>query len=382
MTSAPDAVLRDAVPPDAPAVDRLDVSVYTVPTDAPEADGTLEWDTTTMVLVEAVSGTVTGLGWTYGSPAAASVVTGRLAALVTGQSAYDVAGANEEMSRAVRDVGRQGLVAGAISAVDIALWDLKARLLGLPLVHLLGAARPDVPVYGSGGFTTYSPRELEQQLRDWTQEQDIPRVKIKIGEGRGRAPDQDLDRIRRARAVIGDERELYVDADGGYSRKQAVMIAEHFADSGVSWFEEPVPCDDLTGLRQIRESVPVEITAGEYAYDLPGFARLIDAGAVDCLQADATRCGGITAWLGAAAVARSHNLEISGHHAPHVHAHVAAAVPNLRHVEWFHDHIRIENAFFDGALDPAGGVVAPGTSGAPGLGLEIRREAMERYRTA
>jgi L-alanine-DL-glutamate epimerase-like enolase superfamily enzyme len=366
----------------APAVDRLGVSVYTVPTEAPEADGTLEWDSTTMILVEAVSGDVTGLGWTYGQAATGQVITGALAGIVTGLSAYDVPAANEAMSRALRDAGRQGLAAGALSAVDIALWDLKARLLGLPLVHLIGAARPDVPVYGSGGFTTYTPLELEDQLRGWTQEQDIPRVKIKIGESWGGAPDTDLDRIRRARAVIGDERELYVDADGAYSRKQAVMMADAFEDYGVSWFEEPVPAGDLPGLRGVRDTVTTEVTAGEYGYDLPYFARMADAGAVDCLQADATRCGGVTGWLRAAAVAQSHGLEISGHQAPHVHAQVAAAVPNIRHLEWFHDHVRIEDDFFEGVLDPAGGRVTPGVSGAPGLGLVLRREHAERYRTA
>lgn len=365
-----------------PTVERLAVSVYTVPTDGPEADGTLDWDSTTMILVEAVSGGTTGLGWTYGSPAAASVVAGPLAAIVTGSSAHDVPAANEAMSRAVRDMGGQGIAAGAVSAVDIALWDLKARLLGLPLVRLLGAARADVPVYGSGGFTTYGPRQLEDQLRGWTQEQGIPRVKIKIGEARGGAPDTDLDRVRRARAIIGDERELYVDADGGYSRKQAIMIAEAFEDYGVSWFEEPVPSADLSGLRQVRDAVRAEVTAGEYGCDLPFFARMSDAGAVDCLQADATRCGGVTAWLRAAAVAQSHGLEISAARAPHVHAHVAAAVPGVRHLEWPHDHVRIENDFFDGVLDPSGGAVSPGVSGSPGLGLVLRREYVERYRTA
>jgi L-alanine-DL-glutamate epimerase-like enolase superfamily enzyme len=369
-------------PDPAPTVERLAVSVYTVPTDAPEADGTLEWDSTTMVLVEAVSGPVTGFGWTYGTPATASVITGQLAGIVAGHSVYDVPAANESMSRAVRDAGRPGLVAGAISAVDIALWDLKARLLALPLVRLLGATWWAVPVYGSGGFTTYSLPRLERQLRGWTEEQGIPRVKIKIGESRGHAPQRDLDRIHLAREIIGDACELYADAGGGYSRKQAVRIAEAFADDGVSWFEEPVSSDDLSGLREVRDSVTAEVTAGGHGYDLAYFARMTAAGAVDCLQADVTRCGGITVWLRAAAVAESRGLEISGHGAPHVHAHAAAAVPNLRHLEWFHDHVRIENEFFDGVLDPAGGVVVPGASGAPGLGLTLRREAVEHYRTA
>ncbi|UNO38849.1 enolase C-terminal domain-like protein [Streptomyces sp. MST-110588] len=357
-----------------PAVESLSVCVCTVPTDAPGGDATLTWDSTTMVLVQARSAGVCGLGWTYGAAAGAGVVSDLLAPVVTGRDAWDVPGANEAMSRAVRNAGRPGLVAGAISAVDIALWDLKARLLDLPLVRLLGAARAEVPVYGSGGLTTYGARHTERQLRGWTEDQGFGRVKIKIGESWGRCPDHDLERVRRARRVIGDGCELYVDANGGYGAKQAIRMADRFADQGVLWFEEPVSSDDLAGLRRVRDAVAPDVAAGEYGYDLRYLARMAASGGVDCLQADVTRCGGITVWLKAAAVAESLGLEISGHCAPHAHAHVCAAVPNLRHLEWFHDHVRIEERFFEGALDPSGGAVTPGASGAPGLGLTLRTE--------
>lgn len=364
-----------------PTVERLDVSVYTVPTERPESDGTYAWTATTLVLVEAVSGDVTGLGWTYGPPAVASVITGQLAGTVTGSGVYDVPAAHRAMSRALRDTGRSGIAGCALSAVDIALWDLKARVIGLPLAALLGSVRPRVPVYGSGGFVGDGLRQLEEQLRGWTEELAVPRVKIRIGESWGGAPQRDLDRIHLARQIVGDECELYVDAAGAYSRKQAVRVAEAFADDVVSWFEEPVPSDDLPGLREIRDSVTAEVTAGGHGHDLPYFARMADARAVDCLQADVTRCGGITGWLRVAAVAEAHGLEISGHRAPQLHAQVAAAVPNVRHLEWFHDHVRVESDFFDGVLDPAGGAVSPGASGAPGLGLTFKRVDAQRHRT-
>lgn len=367
---------------DTPLVRRLDVSVYTVPTDGPEADGTLAWDATTLVLVEAISEDTTGTGWTYGSAAAAEVVKDDLAAIVAGRPALDVPGANEAMARAVRNTGRPGLVAGAVSAVDIALWDLKARLLGQPLVHLLGATVTEIPVYGSGGFTTYDRDHLDRQLLGWTQEQEIPRVKIKIGESWGREAERDLARVRRARHIIGASRELYVDANGAYTRKQAVRIAHAFADQNVTWFEEPVSSDDLAGLRLVRDEVRADVTAGEYGYDLPYLTRMAVSGAVDCLQADVTRCGGITVWLRAAAVAEGLGLQISGHCAPHLHAHAAAAIPNLRHLEWFHDHVRIENTLFDGTLDPFGGTVSPGASDRPGHGLTLRHTRADPYRTA
>ncbi|MFF7726732.1 enolase C-terminal domain-like protein [Streptomyces sp. NPDC008001] len=363
-----------------PLVESVETAVYTVPTDAPEADGTLAWDSTTLVLASVHSGGTTGTGWTYGAPATAEVITGQLAGVVTGRPALDVPAANEAMSRAVRNAGRPGLVAGALSAVDIALWDLKARLLGLPLVRLLGACRTDVPVYGSGGFTTYDDAHQDRQLRSWTEELGIPRVKIKIGESWGGAEDRDRDRVARARRSIGDRAELYVDANGAYTRKQAVRLARHLDAHGVLWFEEPVSSDDLTGLAQIRAATLPDVAAGEYGYTLSYFGRMLEAGAVDCLQADATRCGGITVWLRAAALAEAAGVQISGHCAPHVHAHAAAAVPNLRHLEWFHDHTRIESLFFAGALDPGGGSVRPGEEGTPGHGLVLLAGRAEPYR--
>ena len=291
----------------------------------------------------------------------------------------DIGGAFEAMVRAVRNDGRPGAVGYAISAVDVALWDLKARLLGLSLPRLLGAVRTEVPVYGSGGFTTYSDRQLADQLSGWALEQRIPRVKIKVGESWGTAAGRDLERMAQAREVIGPETELFIDANGGYSRKQAVRIMSAASDLDVRWLEEPVSSDDLDGLREVRDAVQADVTAGEYGYDLTYFRRMCAAGAVDCLQADVSRCGGITEWLRVAAVAASYGLEISGHCAPHLHAAVATAVPNLRHLEWFHDHVRIESMFFDGALDPAGGTVRPDPD-APGLGLTLRAADAERYR--
>lgn len=354
------------------------VSVYTVPTDAPEADGTLAWSATTVVIAEVTAGDATGTGWTYGPAAVGDFLRDHLAPLVEGRHALDIPAAHDALCRAVRNAGRPGIAACAISALDIALWDLKARLLELPLARLLGACRERVPVYGSGGFTTYHDTHLAAQLNGWVHGQHIPRVKIKIGEDRGHSPQRDLARVQAARQVIGAEAELYVDANGAYTRKEAVRVGQALALHDVGWFEEPVPSDDLTGLRLVRDALLCDVTAGEYGYDLPYFARMITAGAVDCLQIDATRCGGLTEFLRAAALAHAHGLEVSTHCAPHAHAAAAASLPNLRHIEWFHDHVRIEDMFFDGALDPTGGTVTP-TQGI-GHGLTLRAEEVQAYR--
>ncbi|MGI8578798.1 MAG: enolase C-terminal domain-like protein [Nocardioidaceae bacterium] len=361
-------------------IDSIDARVYTIPTDAPEADGTIAWDSTTMVLVSARSGDVVGTGWTYGAGACASIVDELLTGKVKGRDAMDVPGAFDAMVKAVRNAGRVGAVGYAIAAVDVALWDLKARLLDLPLHRLLGVVHEAVPVYGSGGFTSYDEAQLAAQLGHWAQEQQIPRVKIKIGESWGADPGRDLDRMRQARRVVGDDVELYVDANGGYTRKQAIRVMHEAAGLDIRWFEEPVSSDDLAGLREVRNAVSPDVAAGEYGFDLYYFRRMCEAGAVDCLQADASRCGGITEWLRAAAIAASYGLDVSGHCAPHLHAHAAAAIPNLRHLEWFHDHVRIESMFFDGTLDPTGGAVGPRPD-SPGNGLTLRESDVEKYRT-
>lgn len=359
-------------------VERLECRVLTIPTDAPEADGTIAWDKTTMVLVTARSGDTTGLGWTYGPPACADIVSGLFRPLVVGTDAMSVPGTWGELVRAGRNDSRPGVVGYALSAVDTALWDLKARLLELSLADLFGRVRDDVPVYGSGGFTTYDDERTTEQLTHWAIEQRIPRVKIKIAESWGTQVDRDKHRIRLARKVIGDDTQLFVDANGGYTAKQAVRVLHDVADARVTWFEEPVSSEDLTGLALVRGLIEADVAAGEYGSDIAYFERMCAAGAVDCLQVDATRAGGYTAWLQAVGIAAGHGLQVSGHCAPHLHAPVAAATQNLRHLEWFHDHVRIESMLFEGTLDPTGGTITPDRARL-GNGLTLREDVAHQY---
>jgi L-alanine-DL-glutamate epimerase-like enolase superfamily enzyme len=359
---------------------RVDVPVevvraraFTVPTDKPESDGTMSWDSTTLVLVEVEAGGEAGVGWTYCAAACARLVDELLEDVVCGRSALDVGAIQLAARAALRNAGYPGIGACAVSALDVALWDLKAKLVGLPLVALLGAVHDEVPVYGSGGFCSYSERDLAEQLAGWVEE-GIPRVKMKVG----REPERDRVRVRVAREAIGDEAELYVDANGAFSVKRAACFAAEWSAFEVTWFEEPVSSLNQDGLRRLRALVPpgMDIAAGEYAYTPADFRDLV--GSVDCLQADATRCGGITGLLQAASLGAAFELDLSGHTAPTIHAHVLCAVPRLRHLEWFHDHVRIERLFFDGFLEPDGGVVRPDRS-RPGLGVEPKRADMERF---
>ncbi|HEY6478112.1 MAG TPA: enolase C-terminal domain-like protein [Polyangia bacterium] len=358
-----------------PRIETVRATPYVVPTDAPESDGTLEWDRTTMVVVEVAAGGTTGLGYTYADRATAWVVRDVLAEAVAGGDALEIPAAERRMLERVRNLGRAGIASMAISAVDVALWDLKARLLNVPLATLLGMARPATPIYGSGGFTSYSIETLQRQLGAWA-EQGMASVKMKVG----RDAAEDPRRVRAAREAIDGQTQLFVDANGAYSRKLALALGRRFADLDVRWFEEPVSSDDLPGLRLVRDRAPegMDVAAGEYGYDPFYFRRMLEAGAVDVLQADATRCGGVSGFLSAHALADAQGLPLSAHCAPALHLHLGSALPRVRHLEYFHDHARIEQMLFDGAVAPLHGALAPDLTRL-GLGLTLKRQDAARF---
>lgn len=359
-------------------VETLETGVFRIPTDRPETDGTFAWDATTMVVVEAVATDgQRGIGWSYTTGAAAAVIHEILAPMVAGRDPDDVRAAWSAMVASVRNIGRPGVAATAISAVDVALWDLKARLRGEPLIDVLGAHRRAVPIYGSGGFTSYPLDVLIDQLGGWVA-QGIPRVKMKIGASWGNEPGTDRERILAVRAAIGDEPELFVDANGAYRAKQAIRLARD-VEGVVSYFEEPVSSDHLEDLALIRRTIVQDVAAGEYGYDPWYFSRMLGAGAVDILQADATRCLGITGFLIAASLAYAAGIPFSAHTSPTIHAHAGCAAPQLAHVEYFHDHARIERMLLDGAPQPVRGELQPARD-RPGLGVELRWADAERYR--
>lgn len=354
------------------SVERIDVRLYRVPTEYPEEqDGTHAWDGTTMVLVRVHGGGAVGLGWTYGNRGAAAVVQA-LEEVVVGADVLAIGAIHEAMRWRIRNSGQCGLAAHAVSAVDVALWDLKATVLDLPLCDLFGRHRDRVPAYGSGGFTNLSIPQLQEQLAGFV-DLGTAAVKMKVG----RRPEADVARVEAARGAIGDA-DLYVDANSAYAARQAVTLAVPFAEQGVSWLEEPVAWDDLEATRWVRDHVPapVRVTLGEYGYDLPSFRRIVSA--VDVLQADATRCLGLTGFLRAATLAEAWGVPLSSHCAPALHLHAALAAPALESVELFSDHLRIERAFFDGfpALD--GGALVPDLT-RPGLGLAFREVDAQRY---
>ena len=365
--------MQDAIP-----IAAVSAEAYRVPTEAPESDGTFSWDATTLVLVRLDAGGCQGIGYSYADTATACLIRDTLGPLMRDQDALATGAHRHRLLRAVRNLGRPGICSLAISALDIALWDLKAKLLDRSLASLLGMTRPGIEAYASGGFTSYSVERLQAQFADW-QQRGFRKAKMKVG----RTPDQDPRRLAAAREIIGDAVELFVDANGAYSRSQAQLMAQAFEASAVRWFEEPVSSDDLDGLRLLRERAPpgMAVSAGEYGFDLFYFRRMLEARAIDVLQADATRCGGVSGFLGAAALCEAFDVPLSSHCAPALHLPLCCATQQAVHLEYFHDHARLEQLLFDGAATPERGQLTP-DQGRPGLGIEFKQQDAQCYRVA
>lgn len=357
-------------------VTKRSVSVYRIPTDTPEADGTFLWNSTTMVVVQLEAGGRWGLGYTYADLSTAKLAEKLIDEVVLGQDAFDQGTVRQSMLRTIRNLGGVGIGMMAISAIDVALWDLRARLLDTPMVNLIGRVRDSVPVYGSGGFTSYTDDQLTKQFEGWAQ-QGFTMMKMKVGAH----SDSDPHRVSIARRAIGDSAKLFVDANGAYTVSQAILLAQIFNEEMVRWFEEPVSSDNLVGLNQVRSRVPagMDMAAGEYGYTAWYFQQMLNAQAVTVLQADATRCGGISGFLEVASLCWAQNIPLSSHCGPSVHLHVCCGVPRAVHMEFFHDHACIERIFFEGFCEPVSGSMSPDLS-RPGMGLELKAKDAEHYR--
>jgi L-alanine-DL-glutamate epimerase-like enolase superfamily enzyme len=353
----------------------LSVAAYTIPTDVPEADGTIAWDSTTIIIVKLKAGSKEGIGYSYAHAATAGVINQMLKPIVIGQNIINIPVITSAIIKAIRNNGASGIAMMAVSAVDIALWDLKAKIFNVALATLLGMRKEGMLLYGSGGFTSYSISQLQQQFYDWV-DLGIKSVKMKVGTH----IQEDPERVKAAREAIGENIELFIDANGAYTARQAIDIAAQLERYNISWFEEPVPSDDLDGLHFIRQKIPttMNVVAGEYGYSLSYFNKMLEANAVDILQGDATRCGGITGFLKVGYLCEAYQLPYSSHCAPAVHLHAALSLPAFYIAEYFHDHVRIEELFFDGVTKPVNGVLKPDLN-KPGLGLTLKETDVQQY---
>ncbi len=361
---------------DSVRIQKVKTSAYKIPIATPEADGTLKWDHTTLVLVEIEAGGKTGVGYTYSDASAASLIDHTLKKLLANKNVLDIPAITDSLIHHIRNNGTCGIAMMAVSAIDNALWDLKAKIFDVPLFALLGKAKDNMLLYGSGGFTNYTDKELQQQFCNW-REKGIRHLKMKIGSD----PAKDVERIKAARNAIDEKTEIFVDANGAYTVKQALNLAQQFSQYHVTWFEEPVSSDNLHGLNFIKEHAPfsINIAAGEYGYNLPYFHSMLNAGAVDVLQADATRCGGISGFLKAGYLAEANQIPFSSHCAPSVHLHAALSLSSFFIAEYFFDHVRIEKMLFDGVSPPEDGCLVPDPT-RPGMGIEFKHSDAEKFR--
>lgn len=320
---------------------------------------------------------VEGLGFGSAVPAIRSVIEANLKDLLIGEDPFEIEKHWEAMFWRVRGYGRKGIAFCAISSLDIALWDLKAKALGLPLYRLLGPYRESVPVYGSGGWTNFSEKELIEEQTSYV-ERGMRSIKMKVGKDFGKSEREDLRRLAAVRKAVGDDVEILIDANNGYYAKQAIAMAREFEQYRVGWFEEPVLADDIDGLAAVARATPIPIATGEHEYTKFGFKDLISRGGADVVQPDLGRVGGITEWLKVAHLAHAFNLPVAPHAYALVALQVACATPNLRIVEYLGTEEQGYRAFFTDFPEPKDGMWAPYPD-RPGLGVELNPETVRKY---
>ena len=265
---------------------------------------------------------ISGLGIGQSSPGVREVIEKTFKELLIGKDPFNIEELWDLMFWKIRGYGRKGVAFCALSAIDIGLWDLKSKALGLPLFKLLGAFRESVPVYGSGGWTNFSESELLSEMTSYV-EQGIPRVKMKVGKNFGQSEREDIERLAAVRKEVGDDVAIYVDANNGYFPKQAIYMAKEFEDFQVGWFEEPTLADDPRGLAKISNATTIPIATGEHEYTKYGFRELMQAEGVDIVQPDVGRVGGVTEWMKVAHMAHGFNLPVAPHAVLLVHLHLA-----------------------------------------------------------
>ena len=318
-----------------------------------------------------------GLGIGQASPGVRQVIEADLKGLLIGQDPFNIEKLWNDMFWRVRGYGRKGVAFCALSAVDIGLWDLKAKALGLPLYKLLGPFTDSVPIYGSGGWTNLTQEELVAEMAGYV-EQGIKRVKMKVGKDFGKSEREDLQRLAAVRKTLGDDVAIYVDANNGYYSKQAIYMAKEFEQFQVGWFEEPVLADDIGGLAEIKHATSIPIATGEHEYTKHGFRELIAGGGVDIVQPDVGRVGGVTEWMKVAHMAHAFNLPVAPHAVQLVHLHLACATPNLKVVEYMNTSLEGDRVWYTEFPQPSGGMWSPFPD-KPGLGLELDPYAVERW---
>ncbi|MDR2392026.1 MAG: mandelate racemase/muconate lactonizing enzyme family protein [Planctomycetota bacterium] len=339
------------------------------------ADSTRNVGTVGFVVVEIKTDAGrSGVGVTYhevGGEAVRQLIKLDFAHRLIGRSPLETEALYEETFHYIRGVGRKGLAFCAYSAVDIALWDLKGQMLGLPLYRLLGGVKNVLPVYASGGWTSYSRDELVAEAENMVR-RGYGKIKIKVGVEGGRNPNEDLRRVRAVRDAVGPGVGIMLDANNAWTAATAVRFANRVKELDIMFLEEPVFADDIPGLARYKAGTDLPLATGEHEYTRYGVRDLIVAGAVDILQVDIARCGGFTEMLRIAAMSQAWNLSLAPHGMEHMHMHLLAAVPNGLFLERLFMFEEVADSVFSNPPVPVNGALTlPET---PGHGMVLKEE--------
>jgi D-galactarolactone cycloisomerase len=373
-----------------PRISRIETFVVTQRLQKPFSYSQWEYDRRTVCLVRVTSDDGT-YGWGEGYGPAPVIRSGIefLAPLLIDRDPLATGAAWQVMHTRVLDFARRGILLASISALDIALWDLKGKLLGVPVHVLLGGKRRDrVLVYATGMYFDREPNmreRLAKEAADYVQ-QGFRAAKMKVGLG----IDEDAANVKAVRSAIGDKVRLMVDSNHAYLLHEALALAERIQDFDISWFEEPVSPDDYAGYRELRRKGRIPIAGGECEYGVHGFQQLFAAEAVDIAQPDICACGGITEAQRIAALARAHFVDVTPHcwgtgiafaTGLHFLSTIDVLPGRLRAREPFLEMDRTENPLRDQLTTPRfqpgdGSVPVPD---APGLGVDVDPARLEEF---
>jgi L-alanine-DL-glutamate epimerase-like enolase superfamily enzyme len=346
-----------------------------VPISPPIADATHVLRLMDLILVEVRAGDFRGssymLSFDYGPAVLRGLVDQELKRHIVGMDADNIRAVYEANLRVTEYIGREGVAMWGTAAIDVALWDLLARRLGVPASLLFGANTKAVPVYGSGGWISYTDEQLADEVSSYVS-RGFAGVKIKIGGDE----DRDVERVRSVRQAIGPHRKLMVDANQGLTLEHALRLARKLEDCHLDWFEEPFPKDDLESYQRLSNATGIPLAAGEREFGVPPFRRLVAERCISVVQPDLLRVGGVTGWRQVAGLADSHLLRIAPHFYREYDVHLAAAEPNLIAIESF-DWL---DPLLEEPFEVRDGLAA--VPDRPGFGVTFRQEAIREYRVS
>lgn len=350
----------------------VDVHLVSAPVKGGFADATRKVETIGFVIVRVTTDQgLEGIGITYhevGGEATLELIRRNMVHRLIDRDPFDTEVLWQEFFHYLRGVGRKGVMYCALSAVDIALWDLKGKITGLPLYKLFGGGRTRVPVYASGGWTSYSDEELVAEMQGMVA-RGFDTIKFKVGFDGGRNLQRDVVRVRKVREAVGPDIRLLVDANNSFDAASAVQLANRIREYDITLFEEPVFADDIPGLARFKRGTDIPLATGEHEYTKFGVRDLLLHEAADIVQVDGARAGGMTEMLKCAALTQAWNVKFAPHAMENIHLHLVAAVPNALFLERLLMFEDLTAQVFKDAPVPVNGMME--VPDLPGLGLSL-----------